>query len=56
MRKFPIIERDMELSLDDDKRVETVVQLSRGEIQSKKIRLNDIAIHGMNVRSGVSTK
>jgi site-specific DNA recombinase len=37
--KLPIIEEDMELSLDNDEHVETVVQLSKGEIDSKKIRV-----------------
>ena len=37
--KLPIIEQDMNLSLDNDKQVETVVQLSKGEIDSQKVRV-----------------
>ena len=37
--KLPIIEEDMSLSLDKDEHVETVVLLSKGEIDSKKIRV-----------------
>ncbi len=37
--KLPIIEEDMSMSLDDDEHVETVVQLSKGEINSKKVRV-----------------
>ena len=37
--KLPIIEEDIEMSLDDDKHVETVVLLSKGEINSKKLRV-----------------
>lgn len=33
--RLPIIEEDMEVSLDDDEHVETVVLLSKGEIDSK---------------------
>ena len=37
--KLPIIEENMSLSLDNDSHVETVVLLSKGEIDSKKIRV-----------------
>ena len=37
--KLPIIEEDMSLSLDNDTQVETVVLLSKGEIDSKKVRV-----------------
>ena len=37
--KLPIIEEDMEISLDNDTQVETVVLLSKGEVDSKKIRV-----------------
>ena len=37
--KLPIIEEDMSLSLDNDEHVETVVLLSKGEIDSKKVRV-----------------
>ena len=37
--KLPIIGENMELSLDNDKHVETVVLLSKGEINSKKVRV-----------------
>ena len=37
--KLPIIEQDMNLSLDNDKQVETIVLLSKGEVDSKKIRV-----------------
>ena len=37
--KLPIIEEDMELSLDNDAQAETVVLLSKGEVDSKKIRV-----------------
>ena len=37
--KLPIIEEDMEMSLDSDTHVETVVLLSKGEIDSKKVRV-----------------
>ena len=36
--KLPIIEQDMNLSLDNDKQVETVILLSKGEINSQKVR------------------
>ena len=37
--KLPIIEEDMNISLDNDEQVETVVLLSKGEVDSKKIRV-----------------
>ena len=37
--KLPIIEEDMSISLDNEEQVETVVLLSKGEIDSKKIRV-----------------
>ncbi len=37
--RLPIIEEDMSLSLDNDTHVETVVLLSKGEVDSKKIRV-----------------
>ena len=37
--KLPIIEEDMNMSLDDEEHVETVVRLSKGEINSKKVRV-----------------
>ena len=37
--KLPIIEQDINLSLDNDKQVKTVVQLSKGEIDSQKVRV-----------------
>ena len=37
--KLPIIEENMSLSLDNDSHVETVVLLSKGEIDSKKVRV-----------------
>ena len=37
--KLPIIAEDMSLSLDNDTHIETVVLLSKGEIDSKKIRV-----------------
>ena len=37
--RLPIIEGDMSLSLDNDTHVETVVLLSKGEIDSKKVRV-----------------
>ena len=37
--KLPIIEEDMNISLDNDSQVETVVLLSKGEVDSKKIRV-----------------
>ena len=37
--RLPIIEEDMNLSLEDDKHVETIVLLSKGEVDSKKIRV-----------------
>ena len=37
--KLLIIEEDMEMSLDDDKYVDTVVLLSKGEINSEKLRV-----------------
>ena len=37
--KLPIIAEDMSLSLDNDARMETVVLLSKGEVDSKKIRV-----------------
>jgi len=48
--KLPIIEEDMNISLDNDSNVETVVLLSKGEIDSKKVRvefsLEDIDMSG----------
>ena len=46
--KLPIIEEDIEISLDNDKHVETVVLLSKGEIQSKKIRV-DFSLENMDM-------
>ncbi|MCD8382998.1 MAG: recombinase family protein [Clostridiales bacterium] len=37
--KLPIIEDDMNLSLDCDEHIGTVVQLSKGEINSRKVRV-----------------
>ena len=37
--KLPIIEEDMQVSLDNDIHIETVVLLSKGEINSKKVRV-----------------
>ena len=37
--KLPIIDHDLDLSLDNQNRVETVVLLSKGEVDSKKIRV-----------------
>ena len=37
--KLPIIEEDMSISLDNKEQVETVVLLSKGEINSKKVRV-----------------
>ena len=37
--KLPIIAEDMSLSLDNDAHIETVVLLSKGEVDSKKIRV-----------------
>ena len=37
--KLPIIEEDMSISLDNEEQVETVVLLSKGEVDSKKIRV-----------------
>ena len=37
--RLPIIEEDMSLSLDNNTHIETVVLLSKGEVDSKKIRV-----------------
>ena len=37
--KLPIIEEDMSISLDNEEQVETVMLLSKGEIDSKKVRV-----------------
>ena len=37
--RLPIIEEDMDICLDNDEHVETVVLLSKGEVDSKKIRV-----------------
>ena len=37
--KLPIIEEDMSISLDNEEQVETIVLLSKGEIDSKKVRV-----------------
>ena len=37
--KLPIIEKEFTLSLDNDTHIETVVLLSKGEVDSKKIRV-----------------
>ena len=37
--KLPIIEEDMSISLDNEEQVESVVLLSKGEVDSKKIRV-----------------
>ena len=37
--KLPIIEEDMSISLDNEEQVETVALLSKGEINSKKVRV-----------------
>ena len=36
---LPIIDEDMSLSLDNDSRIETVVQLSKGNISSQNVRV-----------------
>lgn len=46
--KLPIIGENMELSLDNDKHVETVVLLSKGEIDSKKVRV-EFSLEGMDM-------
>lgn len=37
--RLPIIEKDMNIGLDNKQHVETVVLLSKGEIDSKKVRV-----------------
>ena len=37
--KLPIIEEDISISLDNEEQIETVVLLSKGEVDSKKIRV-----------------
>ena len=37
--KLPIISKDMKISLDNSSQIETVVLLSKGEVDSKKIRV-----------------
>jgi hypothetical protein len=37
--KLPIIDEDMSLSLDNDSHIETVVQLSKGNISSQNVRV-----------------
>ena len=37
--KLPIISKDMKISLDNGSQIETVVLLSKGEVDSKKIRV-----------------
>ena len=46
--KLPIIEGDMELSLDNDEHVETVALLSKGEVDSKKIRV-ELSLEDMDM-------
>ena len=45
--KLPIIEEDMEMSLDSDTHVECVIALSKGEIDSKKVRV-EFSLEGMD--------
>lgn len=45
--KLPIIEEDMEISLDNDTHVECVIALSKGEIDSKKVRV-EFSLEGMD--------
>ena len=45
--KLPIIEEDMEMSLDSDTHVECVIVLSKGEIDSKKVRV-EFSLEGMD--------
>lgn len=54
--KLPIIEEDMEISLDNDTHVECVIVLSKGEIDSKKVRV-EFSLEGMDtsgLQKGVS--
>ena len=46
--KLPIIGENMELSLDNDKHVETIVLLSKGEIDSKKVHV-EFSLEGMDM-------
>lgn len=46
--KLPIIEQDMDLSLDINNHVETVVLLSKGKIDSKKVRV-EFSLEGMDM-------
>ena len=46
--RLPIIEQDMNLSLDNNEQVETIVLLSKGEIDSQKVRV-EFSLEGMNM-------
>ena len=46
--KLPIIEEDMSISLDNEEQVETVVLLSKGIIDSKKVRV-EFSLEGMDM-------
>ena len=45
--KLPIIEEDMSISLDNEEQVECVIALSKGEIDSKKVRV-EFSLEGMD--------
>ena len=45
--RLPIIEEDMNLSLDNNEHVECVIALSKGEIDSKKVRV-EFSLEGMD--------
>ena len=45
--KLPIIAEDMSLSLDNDTHIECVIALSKGEIDSKKVRV-EFSLEGMD--------
>ncbi len=49
--RLPVIENDMKLRLEQDPHIETVVLLSKGEIDSKKVRvefsLEDMDMSGL---------
>lgn len=46
--KLPIIEEDMEMSLDSDTHVETVVLLSKGMVDSRKVKV-DFSLEDMDL-------
>lgn len=54
--RLPIVEKDIDLCLDNESHTECVIALSKGEIDSKKVRV-EFSLEGMDtsgLQKGVS--